>query len=73
MIEGNRTAEQAMHHLKWDLLKLGNVLQVMNNQQLAKLLKATDGNDVHVSRVFSDYVEKEFTSTNEYITWMYSR
>jgi len=31
------------------------------------------GSDVHVSRVFSDYMDKTFTSTNEYITWMYSR
>jgi len=31
------------------------------------------GSDVYVSRVFSDYLDKTFTSTNEYITWMYSR
>ncbi len=31
------------------------------------------GNDVYVYRVFSDYIDKYFTSTNEYITWMYSR
>jgi len=31
------------------------------------------GSDVHVTRVFSDYIDKTFTSTNEYISWMYSR
>ena len=31
------------------------------------------GNDVYVYRVFSDYIDRPFTSTDEYITWMYSR
>jgi hypothetical protein len=31
------------------------------------------GSDVYVGRIFSDYIDKTFTSTNEYITWMYSR
>lgn len=31
-----------------------------------------EGN-IQVNRVFSDIIDKEFTSTNEYITWMYSR
>jgi|GEM_PF-776981 peptidoglycan hydrolase CwlO-like protein len=31
------------------------------------------GGDVHVTRVFSDYIDKTFTSTSEYLAWMYSR
>jgi cell division protein FtsB len=31
------------------------------------------GNDVHVERVFSDYIDRAFTSTSEYIAWMYNR
>jgi len=31
------------------------------------------GSDVYVDRVFSDYINKKFTSTSEYISWMYSR
>lgn len=31
------------------------------------------GSDVYVDLVFSDYIQKTFTSTNEYIAWMYSR
>ncbi len=31
------------------------------------------GNDVHVYRVFSDYMDKYFESTEEYLNWMYSR
>jgi len=31
------------------------------------------GSDVYVDRVFSDYIDKKFTSTSEYISWMYSR
>ncbi len=31
------------------------------------------GGDIQVCRIFSDKIDKEFTSTNEYIEWMYSR
>jgi hypothetical protein len=31
------------------------------------------GNDVHVYRVFSDYMDKYFETTEEYLNWMYSR
>ncbi len=31
------------------------------------------GNDVHVYRVFSDYMDKNFESTEEFINWMYNR
>ncbi len=31
------------------------------------------GNDVHVYRVFSDYMDQYFDSTEEYLTWMYNR
>ncbi|MCW4019543.1 MAG: transglutaminase-like domain-containing protein [Candidatus Bathyarchaeota archaeon] len=31
------------------------------------------GNDVHVYRVFSDYMDQYFDDTEEYINWMYNR
>ncbi len=31
------------------------------------------GNDLHVYRVFSDYMDTYFDSTEQYINWMYSR
>jgi hypothetical protein len=31
------------------------------------------GGDVHVDLVFSDQMHKRFNSTQEYLTWMYSR
>jgi hypothetical protein len=31
------------------------------------------GNDVHVYRVFSDYIDQYFEDTEEYINWMYNR
>lgn len=31
------------------------------------------GNDVHVYRVFSDYMDQYFNSTQTYINWMYNR
>jgi hypothetical protein len=31
------------------------------------------GNDVQVERVFSNYVDKSFSSTSEYLTWMSNR
>ena len=35
--------------------------------------KPTLGNDVRVDRVFSDYLDKSFSSTSEYTSWMSSR
>ncbi len=35
--------------------------------------RPTLGNDVHVYRVFSDYMDKFFNGTEEYINWMYNR
>lgn len=35
--------------------------------------KSDMGNDVYVHRVFSDYMDRPFSSTSEYISWMYSR
>jgi hypothetical protein len=35
--------------------------------------RPTLGNDVHVYRIFSDYMDKYFESTEDYITWQYSR
>lgn len=34
--------------------------------------KPTMGSDVYVYRVFSDYVNEAFSSTSEYLSWMYS-
>jgi hypothetical protein len=31
------------------------------------------GSDVHVYRIFSDYIDRTFSSTNDYLTWMYTR
>jgi len=31
------------------------------------------GNDIHVYRVFSDYMDQYFETTDEYLTWMYDR
>ena len=35
--------------------------------------KAEMGDDVYVDSLFSDYIHETFTSTDDYITWMYSR
>lgn len=35
--------------------------------------KPTMGQNVYVYRVFSDYIDKTFSSTSEYTVWMYSR
>jgi phosphoribosyl-AMP cyclohydrolase len=35
--------------------------------------RPTLGNDVHVYRIFSDYMDKYFESTEEYITWQNNR
>jgi hypothetical protein len=31
------------------------------------------GQDVYVDRLFSDYIDKSFTSTSEFTAWMYGR
>lgn len=35
--------------------------------------KSEMGSDVHVTRVFSDYIDKTFDSTDDYVAWMYNR
>jgi len=35
--------------------------------------KSDVGSDVRVYRVFADYIDKTFSSTSEYTSWMYSR
>ena len=35
--------------------------------------RSTMGSDVYVGRVFADYLDEKFTSTSEYISWMYNR
>jgi hypothetical protein len=38
-----------------------------------KIWQPSLGNGVHVYRVFSDYMDKNFESTEEFINWMYNR
>jgi len=58
-------------HDFWGNIAPNNITVEINNW--LNYWKPRMGNDVHVSRVFSDYVDKSFASTNEYIKWMYSR
>lgn len=54
----------------------GNIVQNDIKPEINKWLnywKPTMGGNIQVSRIFSDEIDKEFTSTNEYIAWMYSR
>lgn len=58
-------------HDFWGNIVFNDITTEINNW--LSYWKPTMGDDVHVSRVFSDYVDRTFTSTNEYIAWMYSR
>ncbi|MGB9728003.1 MAG: transglutaminase domain-containing protein [Nitrososphaeria archaeon] len=55
---------------------LGNVapndIKTEINKWLNYWKTKIEGN-IQVNRIFSDTIDKEFNSTNEYITWMYSR
>ena len=54
----------------------GNISPTDISQEINNWLnywKPEMGNDVYVDRIFSDYIDKTFTSTNDYISWMYSR
>lgn len=57
---------------------LGNIINVNITTGINNWLSYTKSNvgmpsDVYVYRVFSDYMDKTFASTNDYLTWMYSR
>jgi hypothetical protein len=58
-------------HDIWGNIAFNDITTEINNW--LNYWKPYMGSDVYVSRVFSDYIDKTFTSTNEYITWMYSR
>ena len=58
-------------HDLWGNVVFNDVAVEINNW--LNYWKPTMGNDVYVYRVFSDYIDRSFTSTDEYITWMYSR
>jgi hypothetical protein len=56
----------------------GNIINVNVTKAINDWLSYTQSNvgmssDVYVYRVFSDYVDKMFASTNDYLAWMYSR
>jgi len=58
-------------HNFWGDIVFNDITTEINNW--LDYWKPSMGNDVHVYRVFSDYIDKTFASTSEYITWMYSR
>jgi len=58
-------------HDIWGNIAFNDITTEINNW--LNYWKPYMGSDVYVSRIFSDYLDKTFTSTNEYITWMYSR
>jgi len=58
-------------HDFWGDISPTDVSQEINNW--LNYWKPKMGNDVYVNRIFSDYIDETFSSTNEYISWMYSR
>ena len=55
---------------------LGNIALNMISSEIynwLNLWRSSLGNDVHVYRVYSDYMDKAFNGTEDYINWMYSR
>lgn len=55
---------------------LGNIIANDIKAEISRWInywKPSMGGNIQVSRVFSDEIDKEFTSTNEYLAWMYSR
>jgi predicted nucleic acid-binding Zn-ribbon protein len=58
-------------HDIWGNLAFRDVTTEINNW--LDYWKPIMGNDVYVHRVFSDYIDKAFASTSDYITWMYNR
>ena len=58
-------------HDAWGNIAFNDITTEINNW--LDNWKPTMGSDVYVRRVFSDYLDEKFTSTSEYISWMYSR
>ena len=58
-------------HDFWGNVAFNDITTEINNW--LNYWKPEMGSDVYVDRVFSDYIDKTFTSTSEYISWMYSR
>ena len=55
---------------------LGNIAVNMISSEIynwLNLWRSSLGNDLHVYRVYSDYMDKTFNGTEEYIDWSYSR
>ena len=58
-------------HDFWGNIAFNDITTEINNW--LNYWKPQMGSDVYAARVFSDYIDKKFASTNEYIAWMYSR
>ena len=58
-------------HDAWGNIAFNDITTEINNW--LDNWKPTMGSDVYVRRVFSDYLDEKFTSTSEYISWMYGR
>ena len=55
---------------------LGNIALNMISSEIynwLNLWRSSLGNDVHVYRIYSDYMDKMFNGTESYINWSYSR
>ena len=55
---------------------LGNIALNMISSEIynwLNLWRSSLGNDVHVYRVYSDYMDKTFNGTEDYINWSYNR
>lgn len=55
----------------WGNIAFNSIEEEINNW--LNYWKPYMGEDVYVYRVFSDYVDEKFTSTSEYLEWMYRR
>jgi len=58
-------------HDFWGNIVFNDITTEINNW--LDYWKPSMGYDVYVYRIFSDYIDETFTSTSDYITWMYSR
>jgi len=64
-------AGQYYSHDFWGNIAFRDITEEINNW--LNYWKPWMGEDVYVHRVFSDYIDMIFASTEEYIAWMYSR
>ena len=75
-VSGNKLVilDPAGHYYSHDLW--GNIVYNDITTEINNWLnywKPTMGQNVYVNRVFSDYIDKTFSSTGAYIAWMYSK